>query len=71
MGRKSGGRKTGVMGRGKYHHRRQDEASETALGGHSSITMDNTDGPYRTHLLFPGRKDENEAGEARLRLERP
>ena len=47
------------MGRGKYHHRRQDE--DTALGGSAAIGMD-SDGSYRTHMLFPGRRDDEEGG---------
>lgn len=53
-GRKAGSRKTGVMGKGKFHHRRGQEDDP-----HGVLALD-ADGPYRTHLLFPGKRDEAE-----------
>ncbi|XP_059080524.1 uncharacterized protein LOC131878543 isoform X2 [Tigriopus californicus] len=52
--RKAGNRKTGVMGKGKFHHRRGQDDDP-----HSVLALD-ADGPYRTHLLFPGKRDEAE-----------
>ena len=42
------------MGKGKQHHRRQEEAAQD----HSSLINMDPEGPYRTHLLFPGRKED-------------
>ena len=64
------GKSPGLMGRGKFHHRGGGivGGGGGGVGGgvggrgiddHDGgvLTMD-PDGPYRTHLLFPGRKDE-------------
>eukprot|EP00095_Tigriopus_kingsejongensis_P005026 maker-scaffold139_size317827-snap-gene-2.24 protein:Tk05026 transcript:maker-scaffold139_size317827-snap-gene-2.24-mRNA-1 annotation:"conserved hypothetical protein" len=50
--RKTASRKTGVMGRGKFHHRRGPDDDQ-----HGGQSMEG-EGPYRTHLLFPGKRDD-------------
>ncbi len=57
--RKPGARKQ-TMGRGKFHHRRDAGGND---GGDGSMLSMDPDGPYRTHLLFPGRKDDDAAPE--------
>jgi len=58
--RKGGARKTGVMGKGKFHHRRGAAEDDGGPGGY--LSMD-SDASFRTHMLFPGgRRDEDEIG---------
>ena len=45
------------MGKGKLHGGRGGRGQEEPGDGGGILNMD-PDGPYRTHLLFPGRKDE-------------
>lgn len=64
------------MGKGKFHHRRGVDdvggvGGAGGVGGPGGIggvggdpSMD-ADGPYRTHLLFPSRKDEDMLMESR------
>ena len=59
-GRKSAGRKTGFMGKGKSHHRGRPDDSNTDHSSSNILNMD-PDAPYRTHLLFPGRSGEDNA----------
>jgi len=60
--RKAGARKTGVMGKGKFHHRRGTGIEDMGGGGMDSggafLHMD-AEAPFCTHVLFGGRRDED------------
>jgi hypothetical protein len=51
-----GARKTGVMGKGKFHHRRGTGIEDA--GGGFELHMD-AEAPFRTHVLFGGRRDDD------------
>ena len=58
-GRKGGrGKGSGMMAKSKRGKRDQEEAGDTSSGG--LFNMEGN-GPYRTHMLFPGRKEEEGA----------
>ncbi len=54
-GRRPGGRKTGVMGKGKAHLRGGRGPEDFGEHAPGVLGMD-ADVPFRTHLLFPSRK---------------
>jgi len=59
-GRKGGrGKGGGMMAKSKRGKRDVDDGGDSASGG--LFSMD-SNGPYRTHMLFPGRKDEETGG---------
>ena len=53
---------TGLMAKSKRGKRDQDDAGDSSSGG--LFNMEGS-GPYRTHMLFPGRKDEETTADPR------
>ena len=63
-GRKGGrGKGSGMMAKSKRGKREQDDTGGDT-GSTGLFNMD-PNGPYRTHMLFPGRKDEDGSGDPR------
>ena len=61
-GRKPRGKSGGVMAKSKRGKRDQDDIGDSSSGGLFNME---SNGSYRTHMLFPGRKEEEGAPDPR------